>query len=109
RRSRSGPLYHHDVALPSVPTRRSSDLYVMHQVSDVHTNSITKAANLDPDRIPVSYPELGNVGPASLPITLSREADVAELRVAHRSEEHTSELQSRVDLVCRLLLVKKQE
>src|SRR5438105_11112216 len=31
-----------------------------------------------------------------------------ELRVvAKRSEEHTSELQSRVDLVCRLLLEKK--
>src|SRR5207247_4398315 len=28
-------------------------------------------------------------------------------RIAHRSEEHTSELQSRVDLVCRLLLEKK--
>src|SRR5438105_10342482 len=28
---------------------------------------------------------------------------------AHRSEEHTSELQSRVDLVCRLLLEKKKE
>src|SRR5438105_12642093 len=27
----------------------------------------------------------------------------------HRSEEHTSELQSRVDLVCRLLLEKKKE
>src|SRR5207247_8943300 len=29
-------------------------------------------------------------------------------RVAARSEEHTSELQSRVDLVCRLLLEKKK-
>src|SRR5699024_12273296 len=29
---------------------REMDRYVMHQVSDVHTNSITKAANLDPDR-----------------------------------------------------------
>src|SRR2546421_6175837 len=28
--------------------------------------------------------------------------------VSHRSEEHTSELQSRSDLVCRLLLEKKQ-
>src|SRR5699024_12555484 len=27
----------------------------------------------------------------------------------HRSEEHTSELQSRFDLVCRLLLEKKKE
>src|SRR5699024_9161824 len=51
---------------------REMDRYVMHQVSDLHTNSITKPANLDPDRIPVRYPELGNVGPASLPFTLCR-------------------------------------
>src|SRR2546428_1528104 len=31
------------------------------------------------------------------------------LRFALRSEEHTSELQSRSDLVCRLLLEKKKE
>src|SRR5690349_23420132 len=31
------------------------------------------------------------------------------LRAAHRSEEHTSELQSRRDLVCRLLLEKKKK
>src|SRR3989440_4021251 len=30
-------------------------------------------------------------------------------RSAHRSEEHTSELQSRSDLVCRLLLEKKKK
>src|SRR5206468_4569463 len=30
-------------------------------------------------------------------------------RPAHRSEEHTSELQSRSDLVCRLLLEKKNK
>src|SRR5206468_8871044 len=36
---------------------------------------------------------------------------VARLREeeAHRSEEHTSELQSRSDLVCRLLLEKKKQ
>src|SRR5207247_9924594 len=31
-----------------------------------------------------------------------------EIRKQQRSEEHTSELQSRVDLVCRLLLEKKK-
>src|SRR5689334_24401689 len=31
-----------------------------------------------------------------------------EGRVAHRSEEHTSELQSQFQLVCRLLLEKKK-
>ena len=32
----------------------------------------------------------------------------ALLIMAHRSEEHTSELQSRSDIVCRLLLEKKK-
>src|SRR2546421_1836324 len=34
--------------------------------------------------------------------------DIAALPTATRSEEHTSELQSRSDLVCRLLLEKKK-
>src|SRR5699024_11593481 len=33
----------------------------------------------------------------------------AEQALEHRSEEHTSELQSRFDLVCRLLLEKKKK
>src|SRR5207247_10796845 len=37
---------------------------------------------------------------------LARPPDIA--RAISRSEEHTSELQSRVDLVCRLLLEKKK-
>src|SRR5690349_22888364 len=59
--------------------------------------------------------------------TLNREWDVSELSLAkfaaqvtrkdsdiiglpiYRSEEHTSELQSRRDLVCRLLLEKKKK
>src|SRR5215207_11224683 len=36
------------------------------------------------------------------------ESHAAPLRRGQRSEEHTSELQSRVDLVCRLLLEKKK-
>src|SRR2546422_2733443 len=35
--------------------------------------------------------------------------DRIEPRRAHRSEEHTSELQSRLHLVCRLLLEKKKK
>src|SRR5687768_18315671 len=34
---------------------------------------------------------------------------VDEVEVGQRSEEHTSELQSRLHLVCRLLLEKKKE
>src|SRR5690348_17970301 len=35
-------------------------------------------------------------------------ADVVDVQTASRSEEHTSELQSPVHLVCRLLLEKKK-
>src|SRR5260221_8465943 len=34
---------------------------------------------------------------------------IAEIRTGDRSEEHTSELQSHSDLVCRLLLEKKKK
>src|SRR5437868_7586757 len=37
------------------------------------------------------------------------EEALARAREAARSEEHTSELQSRFDLVCRLLLEKKKQ
>src|SRR5204862_5718684 len=39
----------------------------------------------------------------------ARSADPSTGRLAERSEEHTSELQSRRDLVCRLLLEKKKK
>src|SRR6266849_10734658 len=51
----------------------------------------------------------------ALPIRAARSWPAAGRAVAHpparhrRSEEHTSELQSRVDLVCRLLLEKKKQ
>src|SRR5690349_22818383 len=44
---------------------------------------------------------------SALEITLRR-ATVSRNALKYRSEEHTSELQSRRDLVCRLLLEKKK-
>src|SRR5438105_10457111 len=40
--------------------------------------------------------------------TTDRDLKIGGRLLAPRSEEHTSELQSRVDLVCRLLLEKKK-
>jgi 3-oxoacyl-[acyl-carrier-protein] synthase III len=51
------------------------DRYILHQVSDVHTDSIVKAAKLDRKKIPLTYPIFGNVGPASLPMTLALEVE----------------------------------
>src|SRR5690606_41903563 len=42
------------------------------------------------------------------PLTHQRRDVLAHGRARHRSEEHTSELQSRENLVCRLLLEKKK-
>ncbi|WP_182113150.1 3-oxoacyl-ACP synthase III [Actinotalea sp. JY-7876] len=50
------------------------DRYILHQVSDVHTDAIVKAAKLDRSRVPLTYPRFGNVGPASIPMTLAHEA-----------------------------------
>src|SRR5438105_7868818 len=42
-------------------------------------------------------------------VRVLREPGAAGRALCTRSEEHTSELQSRVDLVCRLLLEKKKK
>jgi 3-oxoacyl-[acyl-carrier-protein] synthase-3 len=49
------------------------DRYVTHQVSRVHTDAIVKAVGLNRKRVPTTFPHLGNVGPASIPITLVEE------------------------------------
>src|SRR5699024_1740013 len=46
--------------------------------------------------------------PANVEDRDRRQASVDEEPASNRSEEHTSELQSRFDLVCRLLLEKKK-
>ena len=47
------------------------DHAVMHQVSKVHTESIARSLGIPLERVPVIYPEHGNVGPASVPMTLA--------------------------------------
>src|SRR5687768_17870537 len=58
--------------------------------------------DLDDDRRP--HPAVEVLGPAETKPGPLRRIDVA----GARSEEHTSELQSRLHLVCRLLLEKKK-
>lgn len=50
------------------------DRYVTHQVSNSYTNAIIKAVNLERERVPITFPHWGNVGPASLPMTLAQES-----------------------------------
>ena len=50
---------------------RDCDTYVMHQVSAVHTAKMCELMDIDPALVPLTYPTLGNMGPAALPYTLS--------------------------------------
>jgi 3-oxoacyl-[acyl-carrier-protein] synthase III len=52
-----------------------ADLYVIHQISQVHTAAICQALGIDPTRVPRTFPTRGNIGPASVPFTLAGEAD----------------------------------
>src|SRR5438105_12040522 len=51
----------------------------------------------------------GTVALEQYEVRAPRSGRISQLGVIPRSEEHTSELQSRVDLVCRLLLEKKNK
>jgi 3-oxoacyl-[acyl-carrier-protein] synthase-3 len=54
---------------------RGTDRYVIHQVSKVHTQALCDRFGIDPDRVPTTFPTRGNLGPASVPFTLARQAD----------------------------------
>lgn len=51
------------------------DRYVVHQISQVHTKLMCQRLGIDPQRVPLTFPHYGNVGPASIPITLASIAD----------------------------------
>src|SRR5207249_5397765 len=77
--------------LHSFPTRRSSDL-----------SDGMPAPGAAPTRPLTVPPTVTPAAAGALPGRVSQNVTI------ERSEEHTSELQSRFDLVCRLLLEKKK-
>jgi 3-oxoacyl-[acyl-carrier-protein] synthase-3 len=57
---------------------RDCDRYVMHQISAVHTAKLCELLGIPMDRVPLTYPNFGNMGPAAIPYTLSTVAsDIA--------------------------------
>lgn len=52
--------------------------YVIHQISQVHMNAITTRLGIDKARVPLTFPTRGNIGPASVPVTLACEVDHLE-------------------------------
>src|SRR5206468_12322344 len=95
-------------ALHSFPTRRSSDLGFRDD-PDSRLRSVG-AAHDSADVVVVDADRLGGepLGDQGYGERDCNDADARE-SLRPRSEEHTSELQSRSDLVCRLLLEKKKK
>src|SRR5207248_10467484 len=96
----------HARVLPSFPTRRSSDLFARRarRVLVHPIDHLPAAAPISIDDQLQSFGvwELQRLG------EIAWRGGVDSLVRGARSEEHTSELQSPYDLVCRLLLEKKK-
>ena len=60
------------------------DEFVIHQVSKVHTAAITKAMGIDPKKVMTIFGEHGNIGPASVPIVLSKLREEGRLKKGNR-------------------------
>src|SRR2546422_9627091 len=70
--------------------------------TEIYTLSLHDALPISPAQPAPRQGDRGAVGHRRFPAPLRARAG------GHRSEEHTSELQSRLHLVCRLLLEKKK-
>ena len=60
------------------------DQFVVHQVSQVHTKSFTAALGVDPSKVMTIFHEHGNIGPASVPIVLSKLREAGKLKKGDR-------------------------
>src|SRR5690606_39919586 len=92
--------------LHSFPTRRSSDLVERGgKVRSFHVPSVSAKTLAPILKSQIAADANLMTDEASMYTVVGRE--FASHNVVSRSEEHTSELQSRENLVCRLLLEKK--
>ena len=60
------------------------DECVIHQVSKAHTDKFCAAFEIHPSKVLATYPEYGNVGPAGVPMVLSKAAELGRLRRGDR-------------------------
>src|SRR5207249_11497535 len=93
--------------LHSFPTRRSSDL--SEPVVQVSGFSVISGLIINGKAIYVTGQPNQTISLlGGIKIIINEQSMYADAAKGNRSEEHTSELQSRFDLVCRLLLEKKK-
>lgn len=60
------------------------DEFVIHQISRVHTEEFCKLLGIAPDKVHTIFAEHGNIGPASVPIVLSKLKELGRLQKGKR-------------------------
>lgn len=60
------------------------DEFVIHQVSKAHTRAFLRAFRIDPKKVMTIFGEHGNIGPASVPIVLSKLREMGRLKKGSR-------------------------
>jgi 3-oxoacyl-[acyl-carrier-protein] synthase-3 len=65
-------------------TAEAMDHFVVHQVSKVHTEQFAGILGIDLQKVFRLYPDFGNVGPAGVPIALSKLAETGRLERGQR-------------------------
>ncbi len=60
------------------------DELILHQVSQVHTAALIQALGLDHKKALLTFPEFGNVGPASVPMTLRKAVEKGRVKKGDR-------------------------
>jgi len=60
------------------------DQFVIHQISQPHTKAFIKSFGIDPNKVMTIFDEHGNIGPASVPIVLSKLRQLGKLKKGDR-------------------------
>src|SRR5699024_12374907 len=94
----------HHFLLPTTPKSGVQPLSTALEYNEIHAEKFTIPAKSFVLATTVAYIELPN----DITGFLGGRSSIGRAGLFIRSEEHTSELQSRFDLVCRLLLEKKK-
>lgn len=64
--------------------KKQIDEIIIHQVSATHTNKLIQTLKLNDEKVYKLYPNYGNIGPASIPITLSKSLESGRIKKGDR-------------------------
>ena len=63
---------------------RKVDEIIIHQVSARNTQLLIEALNLDAEKMFLTFPDLGNIGPAAIPICLAKSLEAGRISKGDR-------------------------